>query len=126
MEFLIVDNNYKSEKAMNEVKGYVEDQNKFASFDSFPGVAEYIKDVLSTDKEDFIKMLWNHEKKKDLKLPVLLIRSWTLFVILLQTSAQIANKDCAIIKTTSVHPFVKYIVPIFKYLRQESYLTEFC
>lgn len=64
MEFLIVDNNYKSEKAMNEVKGYVEDQNKFASFDSFPGVAEYIKDVLSTDKEDFIKMLWNHEKKK--------------------------------------------------------------
>jgi hypothetical protein len=57
MEFLIDDDNYKNEEAMNEYKGYVMDQNKFASFDSFPGVAEFIQDVLSTDKEGFIKML---------------------------------------------------------------------
>ncbi|EIE83339.1 hypothetical protein RO3G_08044 [Rhizopus delemar RA 99-880] len=62
MEFLI-DDNYKNKEAMNEYKGYVVVQNKFASFDSFPGVAEFIEDVLSTDKEDFIKMLWNHEKR---------------------------------------------------------------
>ncbi|KAG1042885.1 hypothetical protein G6F43_011792 [Rhizopus delemar] len=63
MEFLIDDDNYKNKEAMNEYKGYVVVQNKFAAFDSFPGVAEFIEDVLSTDKEDLIKMLWNHEKR---------------------------------------------------------------
>ncbi|GAA5809218.1 hypothetical protein MFLAVUS_002623 [Mucor flavus] len=62
MEFLIDDDNYKNEEAMNEYRSYVADQNKFASFDSFPGVSEFIQDVLSTDKEDFIRTLWNHEK----------------------------------------------------------------
>lgn len=56
MEFLIDDDNYKNKEAMNEYKGYVVVQNKFASFDSFPGVSEFIEDVLSTDKEDFISM----------------------------------------------------------------------
>ncbi|KAG1471323.1 hypothetical protein G6F56_002192 [Rhizopus delemar] len=63
MGFLIDDDNYKNKEAMKEYKGNVEDQNKFASFDSFPGVAEFIRDVLSTDKEDFIKTLRNHEKR---------------------------------------------------------------
>lgn len=63
MEFLIDDDNHKSEKAMNGYQGYVEDQNKFASFDSFPGVAEFIQDVLSTDKEDFIKCFGTTKKR---------------------------------------------------------------
>lgn len=41
--------------------------------------------------------------KEALKLLVPLGRSWTLLAILLQTSAQIANKSCAIVTIMSLH-----------------------
>ena len=124
MEFLIDDDNYKNEEAMNEYKGYVVDQNKFASFDSFPGVAEFIQDVLSTDKEDFIKMLWNHEKRLEATGT-----TRTFMDIVCYTLTDFSSNCNQRLRNSNNHertPFVKYIVPMFKYLSQESNLTEFC
>ncbi|KAI7903000.1 uncharacterized protein BX663DRAFT_536418 [Cokeromyces recurvatus] len=111
MEFLTDDDNYKNEKAMNEYRGYVVDQNKFASFDSFPGVAEFIQDVLSTDKKDSIKILWNHKKR--LKATG---TTWTFMDIVCYTLADFTSKCKQGFRNNNNNertPFVKYIVPMF-------------
>jgi len=124
MEFLIDDDNYKNEEAMNEYKSYVVNQNNFASFNFFPGVTEFIQDVLSTDKEDFIRMLWNHEKRLEATgttRTFMDIACYTLTDFSSNCKQELHN-----INNHERTPFVKYIVPIFKYLSQESNLTEFC
>ncbi|CEP19541.1 hypothetical protein [Parasitella parasitica] len=124
MEFLIDDDNYKNEEAMNEYRSYVADQNKFASFDSFPGVSEFIQDVLSTDEEDFIRTLWNHEKRLE---ATGITR--TFMDIVCYTLTDFSSNCKQELRNSNNHertPFVKYIVPMFKYLGQESNLTEFC
>jgi hypothetical protein len=50
MEFLVNDETYTGEEAMEEYKRCSENQDKLASFDSFPGVADFIRDVLKADK----------------------------------------------------------------------------
>ena len=96
--------------------------NNFVSSDSFPGVAEFIQDVLSTDKEDFIRMLWNHEKRLTATGT-----TRTFMDIICYTLTDFSSNCKQPMRNSNNHertPFVKYIVPMFKYLSQESNLTE--
>lgn len=123
MEFLNDDDNYKNEEAMNEYRSYVADQNKFVSFDSFPGVSEFIQDILSADEGDFVRMLWNHKKRLEATGT-----TRTFMDIVCYTLTDFSSNCKQELRNSNNHertPFVKYIVPMFKYLGQESNLTEF-
>lgn len=61
MEFLVHNENYENGDAIKEYKSYVEDQDRLASFDLFPGVRGFLSDILKVDREDLLQAIWNNE-----------------------------------------------------------------
>lgn len=124
MEFLVNNDNYKNEEAMKEYKSYADDQNNLASFGSFPGVEDFIKDALKADQEDFVRVLWNNEKRLKATGPVR-----TFMDIISYTLTDFSSSCKQPLHSTNNHErtsFVKYIVSVFRYFSQETKLIEFC
>ncbi|KAI8380126.1 hypothetical protein BD560DRAFT_388634 [Blakeslea trispora] len=53
-----------NKEAVDEYKRCSKDQKNLASSESFPGVSDFLDDVLKADKEDFPEILWKHKKKR--------------------------------------------------------------
>ncbi|KAG1197136.1 hypothetical protein G6F35_012860 [Rhizopus arrhizus] len=52
-----------NEEVIEEYKRCSDDQKNLTLFSSFPGVSDFLNDVLKAGKEDFSEMLWEHEKR---------------------------------------------------------------
>ncbi|RCH89981.1 hypothetical protein CU098_009815 [Rhizopus stolonifer] len=123
MEFLVHDKNYKNGDAIKEYKSYVEDQDRLASFDFFPGVRDFLSAMLKIDREDLVQALWNNEIR--LKATG---SARILMDIISYTLTDFSSNCKQPLHSTNNHertPFVKYIVPMFKYFGQETNLIEF-
>lgn len=123
MEFLVHNENYENREALKEYKSYVEDQDRLASFDFFPGVRDFLSDILTVNREDFVQALWNNEIR--LKATGY---ARTLMDIISYTLTDFSSNCKQQLRSTNNHertPFVKYMVPMFKYFGQETNLIEF-
>ncbi|KAL9540857.1 hypothetical protein MBANPS3_009446 [Mucor bainieri] len=123
MEFLVHTDKYENEEAIEEYKSYADDQDRLLSFESFPGVKEFISTALKTDKENLVQELWNNDTR--LKATG---SARTLMDIISYTLTDFSSNCKQPIQRTNNHertPFVKYIVPMFKYFSQETNLIEF-
>ncbi|CAO3680677.1 unnamed protein product [Rhizopus stolonifer] len=123
MEFLVHNENYENGDAIKEYKSYVEDQDRLTSFDLFPGVRDFLSDILKVDREDLVQALWNNEIR--LKATG---SARILMDIISYTLTDFSSNCKQQSHSTNNHertPFVKYIVPMFKYFGQETNLIEF-
>lgn len=123
MEFLVHNENYENGDAIKEYKSYVEDQDRLASFDLFPGVRGFLNDILTVNREDFVQAMWSNEIR--LKATG---SARTLMDIISYTLTDFSSNCKQQSHSTNNHertPFVKYIVPMFKYFGQETNLIEF-
>lgn len=113
MEFLVHDENYENRDAIKEYKSYVEDQDRLASFDLFPGVRGFQSDILTVNREDVVQAMWSNEIR--LKATG---SARTLMDIISYTLTDFSS-NCKQHSTNNHErtPFVKYIVPMFKYFK---------
>ncbi|CEP16440.1 hypothetical protein [Parasitella parasitica] len=124
MEFLVNSNNYKNEEAVEDYKRYAEDRHRLASFDIFPGVRDFINEAMNAEEKDIVRVLWNSEIR---------LRTTgstrTLMDIICYTLTDFTSNCKQPLSSTNNHertPFVKYIVPMFKYFSRETQFLEFC
>lgn len=124
MEFLKSNESYQSEETMEEFTIYSKDQDTMTSFQYFPGVADFIKDVLKAEKDDFPGLLWSNKRRLGATGPARTLMD-AIFYILTDFSSNCKQT----VSNTNTHErtsFVKYIVPMFKYFSQETNLNKFC
>ncbi|KAI7879532.1 uncharacterized protein EV154DRAFT_52000 [Mucor mucedo] len=124
MEFLINSNNNKIGEAMEDYKRYAEDRHRLASFDIFPGVRDFINEAMNADEKDIVRMLWNSKIRLNSTGS-----TRTLMDIISYTLTDFTSNCKQPLSSTNNHertPFVKYIVPMFKYFSQERQFIEFC
>ncbi|OBZ84462.1 hypothetical protein A0J61_07484 [Choanephora cucurbitarum] len=123
MESLIDCDTDINEEVVKEYKRCSENQKNLASFNSFPGVSDFLNDVLKADKEDFPEALWKHEKRRE---ATGIAR--TFMNIICYTLTDFHSNCKQITRNSSNHErtsFAKYIIPMFKYFSQETNLIEF-
>lgn len=124
MEFLINTKGHENDEAIKEYKIYAEERKTLASFDLFPGVRDFINDAMNADEEGFVKVLWNNQIRLNATgyaRTMMDIISYTLTDFSSNCKQQLSN-----INNHERTPFVKYIIPMFKYFSQETKLIEFC
>lgn len=112
-----------NKESIKQCKRCFDDQENLTSFSPFPGVSDFLIDVLKAGKEDILEMLWKHEKRLDataITRTFMNIASYTLMdfhPICKQLTRNTNNHEYTL--------FVKYIIPMFKYFSQNTNLIEF-
>lgn len=112
-----------NEEVIEEYKRCSDDQKNLTSFNSFPGVSDFLNDVLKAGREDFPEMLWKHEKRLEATGT-----TRTFMNIICYTLTDFHSNCKQLTRNNNNHErtsFVKYIVPMFKYFSQETNLIEF-
>jgi hypothetical protein len=109
---------------VEEMKGYIvntKEQNDLKSMHQFPSIIHYIRDCLNSDMDTLPLTAWSHEiHRTSTGLSEVFTR-----VVALSLTDFISNckQPPTLIGNHERSGFVKYIVPAFKYLSQETGFT---
>ncbi|KAG1292474.1 hypothetical protein G6F66_006937 [Rhizopus arrhizus] len=112
-----------NEEVIEEYKRCSDDQKNLTSFSSFPGVSDFLNDVLKAGNEGFPEMLWEHEKRLEATGTTCTFMNIVCYTLTdfhtncKQLTRNNNNHECTL--------FVKYIIPMFWYFSQETNLIEF-
>lgn len=101
-----------NEEVIEEYKRCSDDQKNLTLFSSFPGVSDFLNDVLKAGKEDFSEMLWEHEKRLEATGT-----TCTFMNIVCYTLTNFHSNCKQLTRNNNNHEcttFVKYIIPMFK------------